>query len=121
MKKVNYQSNITGWVKLLKPTKFTNGQLKCLKKTPFWLIFDCLISNEVDLNHCMKYDNVIVRIVQTFKPLSGRFYIRDKSIQIFKMYHLFLGWTVAPSQWTSLMVQNQRPTSYTECARMSVG
>ncbi|GMP71343.1 hypothetical protein CsSME_00029795 [Camellia sinensis var. sinensis] len=32
----------------------------------------------------MKYDDVIVRIVQTFKPSSGRFYIGDKSIQIFK-------------------------------------
>ena len=82
MKKVNYRSNITGLVKLLKNTKFTSGQLKCLKKTPFWPLFDCLISNEVDLNHCMKYDDVIVRIVQTFKPSSERFYIGDKSIHI---------------------------------------
>ncbi|CAL5368348.1 unnamed protein product [Camellia sinensis] len=60
MKKVNYRSNITGLVKLLKDTKFTSGQLKCLRKTPFWPLFDCLISNEIDLNHCMKYDDVIV-------------------------------------------------------------
>ncbi|GMP99023.1 hypothetical protein CsSME_00046670 [Camellia sinensis var. sinensis] len=84
MKKVNYRSNITGLVKLLKDTKFTSGQLKCLRKTPFWPLFDCLINNEVNLNHCMKYDDVIVRIVQTFKPSSGRFYIGDKSIQIFR-------------------------------------
>ncbi|CAL5359046.1 unnamed protein product [Camellia sinensis] len=84
MKKVNYQSNITGLVKLLKDTKFTSGQLKCLRKTPFWPLFDCLISNEIDLNHCMKYDDVIVRIVQTFKQFSGRFYIGDKNIQIFR-------------------------------------
>ncbi|GMP66324.1 hypothetical protein CsSME_00026723 [Camellia sinensis var. sinensis] len=80
MKKVNYRSNITRSVKLLKDTKFTNGQLKCLRKTPFWPLFDCLISNEVDLNHCMKYDDVIICIVQTFKPSSRRFYIKDKSI-----------------------------------------
>ncbi|GMP23971.1 hypothetical protein CsSME_00001393 [Camellia sinensis var. sinensis] len=84
MKKVNYWSNLTGLVKLLKDTKFTSGQLKCLRKTPFWPLFDCLISNEVNLNHCMKYDDVIVRIVQTFKPSSGRFYIGDKNIQIFR-------------------------------------
>ncbi|CAL5422019.1 unnamed protein product [Camellia sinensis] len=41
-------------------------------------------SNKVDLNHCIKYNDVIVSIVQTFKPSSGRFYIGDKSIQIFK-------------------------------------
>ncbi|GMQ10211.1 hypothetical protein CsSME_00053303 [Camellia sinensis var. sinensis] len=80
MKKVNYLSNITGLVKLLKDTKFTSSQWKCLRKTPFWPLFDCLISNEVNLNHCMKYDDVIVRIVQTFKPSSGRFYIGDKNI-----------------------------------------
>ncbi|GMP50043.1 hypothetical protein CsSME_00016817 [Camellia sinensis var. sinensis] len=84
MKKVNYRSNITGLVKLLKATKFTNGQLKCHRKTSFWSLFDCLISNEVNLNHCIKYDDVIVRIVQTFKLSSGRFYIGDKSIQIFR-------------------------------------
>ncbi|GMP63231.1 hypothetical protein CsSME_00025000 [Camellia sinensis var. sinensis] len=84
MKKVNYRSNITGLVKLLKDTKFTSGQLKCLRKTPFWPLFDCLTSNEVNLNHCVKYDDVIVRIVQTFKPSSERFYIADKSIQIFR-------------------------------------
>ncbi|GMP92556.1 hypothetical protein CsSME_00042727 [Camellia sinensis var. sinensis] len=32
----------------------------------------------------MKYDDVIVRIVQTFNPSSGRFYIGDKSIRIFR-------------------------------------
>ncbi|GMP77262.1 hypothetical protein CsSME_00033587 [Camellia sinensis var. sinensis] len=84
MKKVNYRSNLTGLVKLLKDTKFTNGQLKCLRKTPFWPLFDRLISNGIDLNHCMKYDDVIVRIVQTFKQSSGRFYIGDKNIQIFR-------------------------------------
>ncbi|CAL5406478.1 unnamed protein product [Camellia sinensis] len=84
MKKVNYRSNITGLVKLLKDTKFTSGQLKCLRKTPFWPLFDCLISNEIDLNHCMKYDDVILRIVQIFKQSSGRFYIGDKNIQIFR-------------------------------------
>ncbi|KAF5932744.1 hypothetical protein HYC85_028915 [Camellia sinensis] len=84
MKKVNYRSNITGLVKLLKDTKFTSGQLKCLRKTPFWPLFDSLISNEIDLNHCMKYDDVIVRIVQTFKQSSRRFYIGDKNIQIFR-------------------------------------
>ncbi|CAL5386416.1 unnamed protein product [Camellia sinensis] len=84
MKKVNYRSNITGLVKLLKDTKFTSGQLKCLRKTAFWPLFDSLISNEIDLNHCMKYDDVIVRIVQTFKQSSGRFYIGDKNIQSFR-------------------------------------
>ncbi|CAL5384413.1 unnamed protein product [Camellia sinensis] len=84
MKKVNYRSNITGLVKLLKDTKFTSGQLKCLRKTAFWPLFDSLISNEIDFNHCMKYDDVIVRIVQTFKQSSGRFYIGDKNIQSFR-------------------------------------
>ncbi|GMP23655.1 hypothetical protein CsSME_00001174 [Camellia sinensis var. sinensis] len=32
----------------------------------------------------MKYDDVIVHIVQTFKPSSGRFFIGEKNIQIFR-------------------------------------
>ncbi|GMQ06616.1 hypothetical protein CsSME_00051136 [Camellia sinensis var. sinensis] len=72
MKKVNYRSNITGLVKLLKDTKFTSGQLKCLRKTPFWPLFDSLISNEIDLNHCMKYDDVIsMDLSYGAKPTTG--------------------------------------------------
>ncbi|CAL5322681.1 unnamed protein product [Camellia sinensis] len=72
MKKVNYRSNITGLVKLLKDTKFTSGQLKCLRKTLFWPLFDSLISNEIDLNHCMKYDDVIsMDLSYGAKPTTG--------------------------------------------------
>ncbi|GMQ08716.1 hypothetical protein CsSME_00052322 [Camellia sinensis var. sinensis] len=35
MQRVNYRSNMTGLVKLIKSTKFTQAQLGCLRQTPF--------------------------------------------------------------------------------------
>ncbi|GMP85678.1 hypothetical protein CsSME_00038744 [Camellia sinensis var. sinensis] len=35
MRHVNYRSNMTGLVKLMKSTKFTQAQLGCLQQTPF--------------------------------------------------------------------------------------
>ncbi|KAL7209231.1 hypothetical protein ACSBR1_030879 [Camellia fascicularis] len=35
MRHVNYRSNMTGLVKLMKSTKFTQAQLGCLQQIPF--------------------------------------------------------------------------------------
>ena len=63
-------------------TKFTDGQLKCLKRTPFWMMFDALINKKIELSSCMKYDDVIAKIIETFNPASNCFKIGPKSVKL---------------------------------------
>ncbi|GMP44531.1 hypothetical protein CsSME_00013428 [Camellia sinensis var. sinensis] len=82
MNKVNYRSNMTGLVKLMSTTKFTDGQLKCLKRIPFWMMFDALINTKIELSSCMKYDDVIAKIIETYNPVSNCFKIGPKSVKL---------------------------------------
>ncbi|GMQ11577.1 hypothetical protein CsSME_00054161 [Camellia sinensis var. sinensis] len=79
---VNYRSNMTGLVKLMKTTKFTEAQLRCLRQTPFWNLFDALRNNQIDLDKCMKYDDVVVHILQMYQASEDAFYIGQKKMKI---------------------------------------
>ncbi|CAL5373353.1 unnamed protein product [Camellia sinensis] len=83
MNKVNYRSNMTDLVKLMSTTKFTDGQLKCLKRTPFWMMFDALINTKIELSSCMKYDDVIAKIIETYNRVSNCFKIGPKSVKLY--------------------------------------
>ncbi|KAL7233959.1 hypothetical protein ACSBR1_017546 [Camellia fascicularis] len=75
MHNVNYRSNMTGLVKFMKTTKFTQTQLGCLRQTPFWNLLDTLRNNQIDLDKCMKYDDVVVHVLQMYKASKDAFYI----------------------------------------------
>ncbi|GMP39723.1 hypothetical protein CsSME_00010443 [Camellia sinensis var. sinensis] len=75
MRHVNYRSNMTGLVKLMKTTKFTEAQLRCLRQTPFWNLFNALRNNQIDLDKCMKYDDVVVHVLQMYQASEDAFYI----------------------------------------------
>ncbi|CAL5398964.1 unnamed protein product [Camellia sinensis] len=82
MRHVNYRSNMTGLVKLMKTTKFTEAQLRCLRQTPFWNLFDALRNNQIDLDKCMKYDDVVVHVLQMYQASEDAFYIGQKKMKI---------------------------------------
>ncbi|KAL7175137.1 hypothetical protein ACSBR2_028858 [Camellia fascicularis] len=74
---------MTGLVKLMKSTKFTQTQLGCLQQTPFWHLLDALRNSEIDLDKCMKYDDVVVHVLQMYKASKDAFYIREKKMNIY--------------------------------------
>ncbi|THG08977.1 hypothetical protein TEA_016589 [Camellia sinensis var. sinensis] len=82
MRRVNYKSNMTGLVKLMKSTKFIQAQLGCLRETPFWHLLDALRNGEINLDECMKYDDVVVHVLQMYKVLKDAFYIGEKKMDI---------------------------------------
>ncbi|CAL5329956.1 unnamed protein product [Camellia sinensis] len=82
MRHVNYRSNMIGLVKLMKTTKFTEAQLRCLRQTPFWNLFDALRNNQIDLDKCMKYDDVVVHVLQMYQASEDAFYIGQKKMKI---------------------------------------
>ncbi|KAL7173530.1 hypothetical protein ACSBR2_032901 [Camellia fascicularis] len=66
----------------MKSTKFIQAQLDCLRQTPFWHLLDALRNDEIDLNKCMKYDDVIAHVLQMYKVSKDAFYIGEKNINI---------------------------------------
>ncbi|KAL7195367.1 hypothetical protein ACSBR1_035567 [Camellia fascicularis] len=86
MRHVNYRSNMTGLVKLMKSTKFTQAQLDCLRQTPFWHLLDALRNGEIDLDKCMKYDNVVMYVLQMYKASKDVFYIGEKKMNMHDSY-----------------------------------
>ncbi|KAL7161545.1 hypothetical protein ACSBR2_042085 [Camellia fascicularis] len=82
MRCVNYKSNMTGLVKLMKMTKFTQAQLGCLRQTPFLHLLDALRNGEIDLDKCMKYDDVVVHVLQMYEVSKDAFYIGEKKMNI---------------------------------------
>ncbi|KAL7178904.1 hypothetical protein ACSBR1_042300 [Camellia fascicularis] len=82
MHNVNYRSNMTGLVKFMKTTKFTQAQLGCFRQTPFWNLLDTLRNNQIDLDKCMKYDDVVVHVLQMYKASKDAFYIGEKKMNI---------------------------------------
>ncbi|THG21802.1 hypothetical protein TEA_023199 [Camellia sinensis var. sinensis] len=83
MRHVNYRSNMTELVKLMKTTKFTKAQLRCLQQTPFWNLFNALRNNQIDLDKCMKYDDVVVHVLQMYQASKDAFYIGEKKMNIY--------------------------------------
>ncbi|XP_028091414.1 26S proteasome regulatory subunit 6A homolog [Camellia sinensis] len=73
---------MTGLIKLMSTTKFTNGQLKFLKRTPFWMMFDILINTKIELLSYMKYDDVIAKIIETYNLASNSFEIGPKFLKL---------------------------------------
>ncbi|KAL7214613.1 hypothetical protein ACSBR1_026912 [Camellia fascicularis] len=73
---------MTGLVKFMKTTKFTEAQLICLQQTPFWNLLDALRNNQIDLDKCMKYDDVVVYVLQMYKASKDAFYIGEKKMNI---------------------------------------
>ncbi|GMP38783.1 hypothetical protein CsSME_00009911 [Camellia sinensis var. sinensis] len=82
MRRVNYRSNMTRLVKLMKNTKFTQAQLGYLRQTPFWHLLDALRNGEIDLDKYMKYDDVVVHVLQMYKASKDAFYIGEKKMNI---------------------------------------
>ncbi|KAL7226289.1 hypothetical protein ACSBR1_021411 [Camellia fascicularis] len=82
MRRVNCRSNMIGLIKLIKSIKFTQAQLGCLRQTPFWHLLDALRNSEIDLNKCMKYDDVVVHVLQMYKASKDAFYIGEKKMNI---------------------------------------
>ncbi|KAL7246192.1 hypothetical protein ACSBR2_001342 [Camellia fascicularis] len=82
MRCVNYRSNMTGLVKLMKGTKFTDTQLSYLRQIPFWQLLNALRTGEIDLDKCMNYDDVVVHILQTYKASKDTIYVGKKKMNI---------------------------------------
>ncbi|KAK9286679.1 hypothetical protein L1049_015080 [Liquidambar formosana] len=81
---MQFRSNISAMIKLMKNIKLTDMHITELKKTPFWLLFEAFISNRVDSLRCKKIDDDAVKIIQTYNPKSRAFQLGNKIVKLRK-------------------------------------
>ncbi|XP_028077920.1 uncharacterized protein LOC114279839 [Camellia sinensis] len=54
-------------VTLLQHIKLRNEHINGLKKTPFWALFDAILKNKINCKQCSKYDDISLKIIQTYQ------------------------------------------------------
>ena len=78
-----FRSNMVTIVKLLQQIKLRNEHINGLKKTPFWLLFDAILKNKMNCKQCRKYDDIALKIIQTYHPgSSGSFQLGPKTVKL---------------------------------------
>ncbi|GMP32619.1 hypothetical protein CsSME_00006298 [Camellia sinensis var. sinensis] len=70
-------------VKLLQHIKLRNEHINGLKKNPFWALFDAILKNKMNCKQCRKYDDIALKIIQTYQPnSSGSIQLGPKTVNL---------------------------------------
>lgn len=81
--RLTFRSNMVTIVKLLQHIKLRNEHINGLKKTPFWLLFDAILKNKLNYKQCRKYDDIALKIIQTYQPgSSGSFQLGPETVKL---------------------------------------
>ncbi|GMP90775.1 hypothetical protein CsSME_00041750 [Camellia sinensis var. sinensis] len=71
--RLNFRSNIAGIVKLVYMLNLRDEHLVHLKKTPFWLMFEAILINQLDHAEFRKGDDLVVNIIRAYNARDGTF------------------------------------------------
>ncbi|KAL7259632.1 hypothetical protein ACSBR1_005510 [Camellia fascicularis] len=78
-----FKSNMVAIVKLLQHIKLRNEHINALKKTPFWALFDAILKNKMNCKQCSKFDDISLKIIQTYQPgSSGSFQLGPETVKL---------------------------------------
>ncbi|KAH7833202.1 hypothetical protein Vadar_004062 [Vaccinium darrowii] len=68
-------------IRIVKETDLNDQHIASLKRTPFWLLFDAIISKKLQSDQCRKYDEVVLKIVQSYEEDTEAFTVGSKNIK----------------------------------------
>lgn len=72
---LNYRSNIAGMVKIVSTFGLVEAHRVHLRKTPFWLMFEAIMKNNLKLHEFRKCDELVFRLIQTYVSDTGCFHV----------------------------------------------
>ncbi|GMP62988.1 hypothetical protein CsSME_00024865 [Camellia sinensis var. sinensis] len=78
--RLHFRSNMAGVVKMVYAIKLKDMHLVHLRKTPFWLLFEAILINQLDYNEFRKCDDLVVSIIRTYSVRAGMFVIGGRSV-----------------------------------------
>ncbi|KAG5564675.1 hypothetical protein RHGRI_000756 [Rhododendron griersonianum] len=76
--------NLQSICRLLKDTKLSDRHIASLKKTPFWLLFEAIMNSKLLSDNCRKYDEVVLKIIQSYEEDSRSFIVGDRQLKLTK-------------------------------------
>ncbi|KAH7854795.1 hypothetical protein Vadar_017880 [Vaccinium darrowii] len=68
-------------IRIVKETELNDQHIASLKRTPFWLLFDAIISKKLQSDQCRKFDEVVLKIVQSYEEDTEAFTVGSKNIK----------------------------------------
>ncbi|KAG5545787.1 hypothetical protein RHGRI_018072 [Rhododendron griersonianum] len=76
--------NMQSICRLLKDTKLSDRHIVSFKKTPFWLLFEAVMNSKLLSDNCRKYDEVVLKIIQSYEEESRSFIVGDRQLKLTK-------------------------------------
>ncbi|KAG5558172.1 hypothetical protein RHGRI_008183 [Rhododendron griersonianum] len=76
--------NMQSICRLLKDTKLSDRHIVSLKKMPFWLLFEAVMNSKLLSDNCRKYDEVVLKIIQSYEEESRSFIVGDRQLKLTK-------------------------------------
>ncbi|KAG5553486.1 hypothetical protein RHGRI_011384 [Rhododendron griersonianum] len=76
------RSNLQGMIRLIKDTELSAKHIACLKKTPFWLLIEAIVSKKLVSDHCRKFDEVVVKVIKSYDERTQSFRLGDKKVKL---------------------------------------
>ncbi|KAH7842769.1 hypothetical protein Vadar_009005 [Vaccinium darrowii] len=71
-------------IRILKDNELNDRHIAFLKRTPFWLLFEAIIKKKLQSDQCRKFDEVVLKIVQSYQEDTKAFRIGGKNIRLTK-------------------------------------
>ncbi|KAG5553981.1 hypothetical protein RHGRI_011748 [Rhododendron griersonianum] len=69
-------------IRLMKGFPVTPALKDSLKKTPFWHLINAFIEEKVKSDHCRKFDEVVVKIVESYDANTRTFRLGNKHVKL---------------------------------------
>ncbi|KAG5541015.1 hypothetical protein RHGRI_021039 [Rhododendron griersonianum] len=74
--------NMQAMIRLMKGFPVTPALKDSLKKTPFWHLINAFIVEKVKSDHCRKFDEVVVKIVESYDANTRTFRLGNKHVKL---------------------------------------
>ncbi|KAG5521455.1 hypothetical protein RHGRI_033873 [Rhododendron griersonianum] len=74
--------NMQAMIRLMKGFPVTPALKDSLKKTPFWNLINAFIEQKVKSDHCRKFDEVVVKIVESYDANTRTFRLGNKHVML---------------------------------------
>ncbi|KAH7859797.1 hypothetical protein Vadar_005584 [Vaccinium darrowii] len=71
-------------IRIVKENELNDQHIASLKRTPFWLLFEAIINKKLQSDQCRKFDEVVLKIVQSYQEDTKAFRIGGKNIRLTK-------------------------------------
>ncbi|KAI7994849.1 Endoglucanase 8 [Camellia lanceoleosa] len=82
--RINFRSNMAGVIKVVSELGLGERPFRHMRRTPFWRMFEAIIINKLDFNEYRKCDDLVVKILRTFRLRDDAFYVGGFPVKVCK-------------------------------------